>query len=65
MTSSPNVSISFFDHGVDLYLSEEEFAHLVEALGGLQPLPYRPFSTEGGLGPTGPIVSLALPKKPS
>jgi hypothetical protein len=39
--SSPNVSISFFDHGVDLYLSEEEFAHLVEALSGLQPLPYR------------------------
>jgi hypothetical protein len=38
-----NVSISFYDHGIDLYLSEEEFAHFVEALGGLQPLPYKAF----------------------
>ena len=38
-----NVSISFYDHGLDLYLSEEEFAHFVEALGGLQPLPYKAF----------------------
>jgi hypothetical protein len=38
---SANVSISFFDHGVDLYLSEEEFAHFAEALGGLQDLPHR------------------------
>lgn len=38
---SANVSISFFDHGVDLYLSEEEFAHFAEALGSLQDLPHR------------------------
>lgn len=36
-----NVSISFFDHGVDLYLAEEEFGHLVEALAGLQEMPHR------------------------
>jgi hypothetical protein len=39
----PTWSISFYDHGVDLYLSEEEFAHFVEALNGLQPLPYKAF----------------------
>ena len=37
---SANVSISFFDHGVDLYLSEEEFAHFAEALGGLHEAPW-------------------------
>lgn len=38
-----NVSISFYDHGIDLYLSEEEFGHFVEALSGLQPLPVKSF----------------------
>ena len=38
---SANVSISFYDHGIDLYLSEEEFGHFVEALSGLQPLPVK------------------------
>ena len=38
-----NVSVSFFDHGLDLDLSEEEFAHFVEALAGLQPLPYKAY----------------------
>ena len=38
---SANVSISFFDHGLDLYLSEEEFGHFAEALGNLQPTPVR------------------------
>ena len=40
---SANVSISFYDHGIDLYLSEEEFGHFVEALSGLQPLPVKSF----------------------
>ena len=31
-----SISISLFDHGLDLYLSDEEFGHLVEALTGLQ-----------------------------
>lgn len=30
-----NITISFFDHGMDLYLSEEEFSHFAEAVGGL------------------------------
>ena len=30
---SANVSISFFDHGLDLYLSDEEFGHFAEAVG--------------------------------
>lgn len=30
-----NITISFFDHGLDLYLSEEEFSHFAEAVGGL------------------------------
>lgn len=38
---SANVSISFFDHGLDLYLSDEEFGHFAEAVGGLQPTPYK------------------------
>lgn len=36
-----NVSISFFDHGLDLYLSDEEFGHFAEAVSGLQPAPYK------------------------
>ncbi|MDG2303843.1 MAG: hypothetical protein P8R42_04160 [Candidatus Binatia bacterium] len=36
---SANVSISFFDHGLDLYLSDEEFGHFAEAVGNLQPAP--------------------------
>lgn len=36
---SANVSISFFDHGLDIYLSDEEFGHFAEAVGGLQPAP--------------------------
>ena len=34
-----NVSISYFDHGIDLYMSDEEFGHFAEALGSLQPAP--------------------------
>ncbi len=37
-----NVRISLFDHGVDLYLSDEEFGHFAEAVGALQPAPSRP-----------------------
>ena len=40
---SANVSISFFDHGVDLYLSDEEFSHFAEAVGGLQTPAYKAF----------------------
>jgi hypothetical protein len=32
-----NVRISFFDHGLDLYMSDEEFGHFAEALGELRP----------------------------
>lgn len=38
---SANVSISFFDHGLDLYLSDEEFGHFAEAVASLQPAPYK------------------------
>lgn len=38
-----NVSISFFDHGLDLYLSDEEFSHFAEAVGGLQTVPAKAF----------------------
>lgn len=31
-----NVAVSFFNHGLDIYMNEEEFAHLVEVLGGLE-----------------------------
>jgi hypothetical protein len=31
-----SIALSFYNHGVDLYLSEDEFAHLVEVLGGLE-----------------------------
>ncbi|MFP6664145.1 MAG: hypothetical protein VCC00_08105 [Deltaproteobacteria bacterium] len=34
-----NITISFFDHGLDLYLSEEEFGHFAEAVGGLSAPP--------------------------
>ena len=40
---SANVSISFFDHGLDLYLSDEEFSHFSEALTGLQPAAAKAF----------------------
>lgn len=33
-----NVAISLYNHGVDIYLNEDEFAHLVEVLGGLEHL---------------------------
>jgi hypothetical protein len=33
-----NIALSFFEHGIDIYLDEEEFAHLVEVLGGLEHL---------------------------
>jgi len=36
---SANVSISFFDHGLDLYLSDEEFGHFADAVGGLRAAP--------------------------
>lgn len=32
-----NVRISFFDHGLDLYMSDEEFGHFANALGELRP----------------------------
>lgn len=31
-----NVALSLYNHGVDVYLTEDEFAHLVEVLGGLE-----------------------------
>lgn len=34
-----NVTISFFDHGLDLYLSEEEFGHFADAVSGFQVAP--------------------------
>ena len=33
-----NVALSLFDHGIDIFLDEDEFAHLVEVLGGLEHL---------------------------
>jgi len=30
-----NMMVSFFDHGMDLYMSDEEFSHFAEAVGGL------------------------------
>ncbi|MEA2624697.1 MAG: hypothetical protein QOD06_742 [Candidatus Binatota bacterium] len=33
-----NVSLSLYNHGIDVYLTEEEFAHLVEVVGGLEHL---------------------------
>ncbi len=38
-----SISISFFDHGLDLYLSEEEFGHFAEAIAGLQSIPQGSF----------------------
>lgn len=38
---SANVSISLFDHGLDLYMSDEEFGHFAEAVSGLQPAPQK------------------------
>ena len=35
-----NITISFFDHGLDLYLSEEEFGHFAEAVGSLVTKPH-------------------------
>lgn len=31
-----NIALSLFNHGLDVYMSEEEFAHFVEVLGGLE-----------------------------
>jgi hypothetical protein len=31
-----NIALSLYNHGVDVYFSEDEFAHLVEVLGGLE-----------------------------
>lgn len=31
-----NVALSLYNHGVDVYLNEDEFAHLVEIFGGLE-----------------------------
>ena len=31
-----NIALSLYNHGLDIYLSEDEFAHLVEVLGGLE-----------------------------
>ncbi len=31
-----NVAFSLYNHGVDIYLNEDEFAHLVEVLSGLE-----------------------------
>ena len=33
-----SIALSLFDHGIDIYLDEDEFAHLVEVLGGLEHL---------------------------
>ena len=33
-----NVAVSLYNHGVDIYLNEDEFAHLVEVLSGLEQL---------------------------
>ncbi|MGH7819251.1 MAG: hypothetical protein ACREQ9_05715 [Candidatus Binatia bacterium] len=33
-----NVALSLYNHGIDVYLNEDEFAHLVEVLGGLEHL---------------------------
>ncbi len=30
-----NMMVSFFDHGMDLYMSDEEFSHFAEAVGGI------------------------------
>jgi hypothetical protein len=31
-----NVALSLYNHGIDVYLNEDEFAHLVEVLSGLE-----------------------------
>ena len=31
-----NVALSLYNHGLDVYLNEDEFAHLVEVLSGLE-----------------------------
>ena len=31
-----NVALSLYNHGLDIYLNEDEFAHLVEVLSGLE-----------------------------
>ena len=31
-----NVALSLFNHGLDIYMNEEEFAHLAEVLSGLE-----------------------------
>jgi len=33
-----NVALSLYNHGIDVYLNEDEFAHLVEVLSGLEQL---------------------------
>lgn len=33
-----NIALSLYNHSIDLYLNEDEFAHLVEVLGGLEHL---------------------------
>ena len=38
---SANISISLFDHAMDLYMSDEEFGHFAEALATLQPAPLK------------------------
>lgn len=31
-----NIALSLYNHGIDVYLNEDEFAHMVEVLGGLE-----------------------------
>ena len=33
-----NIALSLYNHGIDVYLGEDEFAHMVEVLGGLEHL---------------------------
>ncbi|MGH7898065.1 MAG: hypothetical protein ACREQQ_08935, partial [Candidatus Binatia bacterium] len=33
-----NIAFSLYNHGIDVFLNEDEFAHLVEVLSGLEQL---------------------------